>query len=262
MAGNLATVPPPASGVFRLAYGPADPFAPPDWGRADDDGTFGNRFDDPSADDGKGPGERFRTIYCATQREAAFGETLARFRPSLSLLAQLQAVHDDEPLEESLRGVIDPQDPRRGLISADWRLRRRIGHTVLDPELAFVDLTNPETMQHLRLALATLVHRLGVTDVDLSSLTSPQRRLTQGIARYIHDVTGPEGQRLAGIRYPSRLNGDWECWAVFDDRILHAPGCPGFPATILADDEDLLRVAQLFGLTIEVLAGLDQYIRP
>jgi hypothetical protein len=117
-------------------------------------------------------------------------------------------------------------------------------------------------MRHLRLALAPLARRLGVTDIDLSSLTSPQRRFTQGIARYIHEVTGPEAQRFAGIRYPSRLNADWECWAVFDDRIRHAPGCPGFPATILADDEDLLRVARLFGLTIEVLAGLDQYIRP
>jgi hypothetical protein len=34
--------------VYRVARG-FDTFAPPDWGWAKDDGTFGNRFDDPGA---------------------------------------------------------------------------------------------------------------------------------------------------------------------------------------------------------------------
>jgi hypothetical protein len=33
--------------LFRLGRKP-DPWEPPDWSRAQPDGTFGNRFDDPS----------------------------------------------------------------------------------------------------------------------------------------------------------------------------------------------------------------------
>ncbi len=263
METRLVAVPPPAGGVYRLARGPAEPFAPADWNRADQDGTFGNRFDDPSAEDGRSPEERFRTIYCATQRAATFGETVARFRPSVTLLAQLADINDDESLEAALAGAVDPEDPRRGLIPADWRLRRHIGHTVLDSALVFVDIAASETMQHLRWALAPLTDRLHLDDVDLSSLTSRQRRFTQGVARYVYEQQDPSGRpRFAGIRYPSRLNSKWECWAVFDDRIQHRPGWPGFPASVFPDDKDLMDVAKLFSLTIEVFPGQSHYIRP
>jgi len=122
MAARLISVPPPANGLYRLAQGPADPFTPPEWDRAHEDGTFGNRFDDPTEDEGKTAEERFRAIYCATQRVATFGETLARFRPSPSLISALDKINDDEPLEASLSGALDPDDRRRGLIDADWRL--------------------------------------------------------------------------------------------------------------------------------------------
>lgn len=260
---HLATVSPPSGGVYRLTRGPAEPFAVPDWDRTAPDGTFGNRFDDPSADEGRPPEERFRVTYCATQRAATFGETVARFRVSLKLLSELGTLDDDEPVEESLRGAVDPEDFRHGLLPAEWRMRRRIGHTLLDPSLLFVDIANAETMQHLRAALASLADELKISDVDLSSLTSQQRRFTQGIARYIHEQAEDSGHpRFAGIRYPSRLNPEWECWAVFDDRIRHMPGWPSLPASFFADDPDLKSVARLFGLTIEVFPGQDHYIRP
>jgi hypothetical protein len=263
MAARLVTVPPPEGGLYRLARTPTEPFAPPSWSRAHDDGTFGNRFDDPTADEGNAPEGRFRAIYCATQRAATFGETIARFRPSLSLLAKLEAIDDDEPLEESLAHVTDPDDVRRGLVSADWRMRRRIGHTLLDPSLVFVDIAAAETMQHLRTALAPLAARLRLADIDLSSLTSQQRRFTQGAARYVYDQRDAVGMpRFAGIRYPSRLTAEWECWAVFDDRIRHVAGWPSFPATFFADDPDLLRVAAIFDLTIELFSGQPHYLRP
>lgn len=206
---------------------------------------------------------RFRVIYCATQRIATFGETVARFRPSLDLLSQLEIIDDEESVSEALSGAVDPEDPHRGLILADWRMRRRIGHTVLDPGLSFVDIAHAETMQYLRTVLAPLATQLHVGDIDLSSLTSQQRRLTQCCARYIYDLMDDSGiPQFAGIRYPSRLNGEWECWAVFDDRIQHMPGWPGFPANFFADDEDLVAVAKLFHLTIEVFSGQDHYIRP
>lgn len=249
--------------MFRLVRAPAEPFSPPDWDRAAPDGTFGNRFDDPSAEDGLPPEHRFRVIYCATQRAATFGETVARFRVSLSLLGALQEIDDEESIGESLRGAVDPDDPSHGLLPADWRMRRRIGHTLLDPSLRFVDLSNAGTMQHLRTVLAALADRLGLVDVDLSSVTSQQRRFTQGIARYIYEQADESGVPLfAGIRYPSRLNPQWECWAIFADRIRHLPGWPGIPMSFFPDDPDLQEVARLFGLTIEVFPGQDHVIRP
>jgi len=260
---RFVSVSPPPGGVYRLARGAANPFLPPKWERADVDGTFGNRFDDPSAEHGVPPGSRFRTIYCATQRAAAFGETMARFRPSVALLAQLNAIEDDEPLERALAGAVDPTDPHRGLVPADWRQRRRVGHTVLDPSLRFVDLAAGETMQYLRAALAPVAKQLGVADIDLSVVTGPQRRLTQEIARSIHDQRDRNGRpRFAGIRYLSRLNGEWECWAVFDDRMRHVAGCPGLPTSIPRDDADLIEVARQFNLTIEVNARRGNYLRP
>ena len=251
------------SGVYRLARGPADPFSPPDWDRAQDDGTFGNQFDDPSGEDEVPPDRRFRMIYCATQRVATFGETMARFRPSISLLTQLGAIIDDEPLEQALAGVIDPEDLHRGLVPADWRQRRRVSHTVLDSTLRFVDLPAIDTMQHLRPVLAAVAERLGVPDIDLSSIAGPQRRLTQEIARYVYDQQDDKGQwRYAGIRYLSRLKAEWECWAVFDDRMSHLRGWPGIPISVLADDDDLIQVARRFDLTIEVVSGSPHYLRP
>lgn len=108
------------------------------------DGTFGNRFDDPSAEEDRPVEERFRIIYCATQRAATFRETVARFRLSIDLLTSLESIADDEPIAESLRGVVDPDDPRHGLLLAEWRIRRRVGHTVLDPALRFADISNAE----------------------------------------------------------------------------------------------------------------------
>lgn len=264
---QMVTVPPPQSGVYRFALGHFQPFAPPDWNYAHDDGTFGNRFDDPSAEEGRPSEERFRTIYCATQRVAAFGETAARYRLDLNLLSKLEAIDDDEAIEDALRGAVDspldPDDRYHGMLTAEWRFRRRMGHTRLDPSLLFVDVSHVETMQYLRTALVPLAARFDITDIDLSSLTSQQRRFTQGVARYIYDQLDDAGRpRFAGIRYMSRLNSQWECWAVFDNRIRHMPGWPNVPANVLADDPDLQDVARLFGLTIEMFPGQDHCIRP
>jgi hypothetical protein len=80
-----------------------DVFAPPDWAYALPDGTFGNRFDDPAAERDMPEEEHYRVVYyCATERAGAFGETIARFRPSVGLLAGLEQVKDEEPLDPEL----------------------------------------------------------------------------------------------------------------------------------------------------------------
>jgi hypothetical protein len=246
-ADRLRLAPAPRDPVVRIARG-LDPFAPPSWEFAQDDGTFGNRFDDPGATDGIPEAQRFRMLYCASQREAAFAEVLAHFRPSLATLAALAAIEDDEPSQF---------DSARVVIPADWRSSRRIGETTLDPSLRFVDLADPETVQILRSALAGIATRLGLPDVDLSALTGPHRTLTQHAARFIYDQFGGDGHStIEGIHYLSRHNPAWACWAIFDQRLVHTPLMPG---VILPDDLGLIAIARLFKFEIETLPG--RYIR-
>ena len=186
----LSTVTPPEL-VYRVGRG-FDAFAPPDWAYALPDGTFGNRFDDPSAERDVPEGERYRVVYCATERAGAFGEKIARFRLSVGLLARLKQVEDEEPLDPQLEG---------GVVPEEWRLSRRVGSTRLASEQPFVDLAAPETMRVLRKELAAVAEGLGLEDLDLSAVTRPHRRLTQEAARYVYDLAdGSGGLAYAGVR--------------------------------------------------------------
>jgi hypothetical protein len=179
----------------------------------------------------------------------------------MTLLAQLEAIEDDESLADAFAGSVDPLDVTRGLISMVWRQHRHIGRTQLDPALQFADLATAFSLQYLRQTLASLAAKLNLSDIDLSAVTSQHRQFTQACARHIYDVRDDGGRpRFAGIRYLSRFNPHWACWAIFDDRFRHAPGWPSRPEPIAADDTDLLEVASIFRLTIEALPG--HYLRP
>jgi hypothetical protein len=223
--------------VYRVGWGYI-PFAPAPWDTADKgDGTFKNRFDDPRKAKGI---DRFRAIYCATQRAAAFGETTARFRKDPALLEGLRGVENALP---------DNLEAEAGVITADWRSKRSVGVATLDTGLQCVDFVAIETMQHLRPKLLRLARQLGFDDVDLSSFTGAKRPLTQAAAALIFEETDDWGNpRFAGIRYISRLNPNWECWAFFDARIRIETI---EVQDILAHDTDLQAVASLFGLTIQ-----------
>jgi hypothetical protein len=244
VASPLVVVPPPATPIYRVAHG-ADVFRAPNWNHADEDGTFGNRFDDPGGQPdlcgrrGILPtAQRFRTIYCATDRAGAFGETVARFRPSPKLYLGLQDIDDDEPIDPSLAG---------GVVPVHWRMQRLLGIARLDQRLRFVDVAAPETHDHLNWALADVLTALGIDGgFDLSSITSRHRRLSQEVARYVYEFQDEAGEPLyAGIRYLSRLNAGWECWAVFDTRFEGT----SYPAeSIFPDDPGLREACARLGL--------------
>jgi hypothetical protein len=244
VVSDLVVVSPPAYPVFRIAHGP-DPFAPREWDYSHEDGTFGNRFDDPggrphpTGQRGIIPQDaRFRVIYCATHRAGAFAETIARFRPDPDLYLALQQIKDDEPLDPSLQG---------GVVPVDWRIQRLLGITNLDPALNFVDIVAPESRAHLTAALALLLKALAITDVDLSAITNKElRTFTQEIARYVYEQRDEGGQVLyAGIRYVSRHNPNWELWAIFHDRLKHTPR---MSESIFPDDPGLLEACTRLGL--------------
>ena len=238
MARELPYVgPPEGDEVFRVSRG-FDVFAPPDWSWAHEDGTFGNRFDDPGKYRGIPEEDRFRVIYCATRRTAAFGETIARFRRSPKLVEGLRAIDDEDPFEPELEG---------GVLPEEWRFGRRLGSTRLDEGLVFADFASAETFQILTEELAPLLVRFGLPEFDLSLITSRKRRITQEAARYVYELA-ESGQLFAGVRYLSRLDPAWELWAVFHDRMIHSP--EDLSETVREDDPGLAEAAHVLGIEI------------
>jgi hypothetical protein len=225
----LVAVGPPQAEIFRIGWR-GDPLSPPSWDLASAaDGTSGNRFDDPSAAEGRPAKDRFRCLDCGTTEDAAFGETLAKKRVSISVLATLAPIDDDEPVDTELAGAaIDMADPTRprGLVTAEWQSRRQIGRTTLRPDLRFADVGARQSCQYLRYALATIADALGIDEVDSSTMMNPNlRSFTQACSRHIYELHDGETPRYAGIRYLSRLDPvEWECWAIFLDRLQHTPG--------------------------------------
>jgi hypothetical protein len=114
MSDGLASVEPDGP-LYRLGR-QRDPWAWPDWSYAGPDGTFGNRYDDPEAS--------YRVLYASSQRIGAFLETLARFRPDLEVLAELERIEgDDEPPPAVPRAW--PDNRLLGEATVEGTIRRR-----------------------------------------------------------------------------------------------------------------------------------------
>jgi len=178
-------------------------------------------------------------VYCARERSGAFGETIAKFRPDLGALAALASITDDSPM---------PPGPLAGTVPAAWWQVRAVGQLLVDPALRFVDVTHPDTLVEIRAVFASLVVRLGESDVDLSIITSQHRLFTQRVARYIYaQRTDSDTPAFAGIRYLSRHHAGWECWAIFSDRLR---GRRLIAQEVTPDDPGLVVAAGHFGLTV------------
>ncbi len=182
-------------------------------------------------------------------------------RHSLGFLAALQDEVDESEEDPNLvlEGLVDSGASTQGVVTSDWQQQRRIGRSLLEPDLKFVDITAGETLQYLRRVLATAALKSGVSDVDMSAVSGSLRQFTQECSRYIFDQTDDQGAPLyAGIRYVSRLNPNWECWAIFDSRFRHQP----YPAeSVYPNDPGLVEAARLFNLSIEGQRR-GEYIRP
>jgi hypothetical protein len=196
----------------------------------------GNRFDSPTGS--------FGVRYFATSLDGCYGETLARFRPDL----ELAAVVGDEWRE---MGVMDIGD-----IPADWRQQRSAVHVRLPPGgdnakfsrgVQFLDVESLETREALREHLAPLLALWGYHDFDISDVRGRDRRITRYIGQWAYEQFDADERPLyAGVRYLSRLNSDWECWAIFDnveiEELARRP--------ILPQDDALQRIARSYGLKV------------
>jgi RES domain len=208
----------PPRTIFRIARRP-DPWQPPDWSRANPDGTFGNRFDDPEG--------YYRVLYAATQKLSCFLETLARFRLDPALAAELQEIEGNDdffPL---------------GLVPREWSEDRLLGHAHAAGNYA--DIYAVEWIAHLRHRLAAECLRLGVDDLDASVLQRhAPRRLTQ--------LASLEARRknFDGIYYRSRYGHDLENWALFEPfRLIATNSEP-----ISSDDPTLLEALRMLDLKL------------
>lgn len=154
-------------------------------------------------------------------------------------MAALAAIRD---------GAGEPH-PLSGVVPARWRQVRGVSRLLLDPALRFVDVAHPDTLAEMRTHLASLAVDRGHRDVDLSTMTSGDRRLTQRVARYVHERTDAEGRpAFAGLRYVSRHGASWDCWALFADRLI-SEQLPVQP--VRADEAGLVATARHLGLGLQ-----------
>jgi hypothetical protein len=209
----------PTDPVYRLGRRP-NAWQPPEWFLAHSDGTFGNRFDDPNG--------YYPVLYASSQRLACFVETLARFRPDLSLLAELDLIEGENDF--TLPGTL----PR------DWLVVRTMG--TAEVEGVFADIYGVAWVSQLRRTLAGEALRLGTKDIDLSSLERAEpRRLTQLASREAYKLS------FAGIFYRSRYGHTLENWAIFESFSLGRSTSTDF----YEDDPDLLAALRLHGIRFD-----------
>lgn len=220
-----------ADTVHRVARAP-DAFALPAWEHAGPDGTFGNRFDDPEGE--------YRVLYASLGRFGALCETLASLRPSLEVRSAVEAL--------ALGGEPVPQ-PEASL-PTQWRDGRVAGAATLDARLA--NLGDSSTIAWLRDTLGTTVNRLGLADFDAATLRlSAPRYVTQLVGRALFEQADRDGSPMfAGLAYRSRYGDDITNVALFERPGGDLPLSDFANAPIEADDPDLVRVAELFGLEL------------
>lgn len=183
----------PDAPLYRLARTP-DPWAWPVWSYAGPDGTFGNRWDDPLGS--------YRVLYASRQRLGAFVETLASFRPDLSVLAGLERIEGDDDL-------LAP-----GVVPLRWLEGRRIGKMSFTGD--FVDISDADSLATLRVHLAGRAIHYGLRDIDAATIRlDAPRRFTQEVSRLVYQWQENRGP-CAGIRYRSRLGDQFVNRAIFE----------------------------------------------
>lgn len=128
----------------------------------------------------------YRVLYASSQRLGCFIETLARFRVDLSLVADLALM---EKGEDDFTAF--------GTVRRAWLKGRCIGSASIEGEYA--DVYALEWVSHLRAALAEISLKLGMEEIDLSSLERAEPRLlTQQAGRIAFELG------FAGVFYRSR----------------------------------------------------------
>lgn len=224
----------PINGVWRVGRAPdplagSGPLSPSEL----DNPKTGNRFDSPVG--------AYRVRYFATLLDGCYGETLARYRPD----AALRAIIEQEWLERGFMAL--------GEVPADWRQRRLAVRVRFPPGgrfpegTRFLDVESADTRAVLLSELAGPLAYYGFDYLDVPTVRGADRRVTRLIGQWAYDAVDDSGAPLfSGVRYLSRLDSEWECWAVFEDVEMEEVE----RKSILAEDPALRRVAKRYDLRV------------
>jgi hypothetical protein len=121
-----------------------------------------------------------------------------------------------------------------GTLPRDWLTVRIMGGAQIDG--VFADIYGIAWVSQLRRTLAGEALRLGMKEIDLSSLERAEpRRLTQLASRKAYLLS------FAGIFYRSRYGQTLENWAIFEPFALQQATSEEF----YEDDPDLLEALRL-----------------
>lgn len=165
----------------------------PEWAYADQaDRTFGNRYDDPEG--------LYRVLYTSESLYGCFLETLARFRPDITLYAELDEIDGESDYV------------RPGVVPRSWLNKRSFGSATVSGD--FVDVGASASIAALRCALAKHVVEHGLADLDAATIRlSAPRSLTQLISRHAFDAGH------TGVRYLSKYGDEVVNFALFEQRV-------------------------------------------
>ncbi len=126
-----------------------------------------------------------------------------------------------------------------GTLPRDWVDARTMGSAEIDG--VFADIYGVAWVSRLRRTLAGEALRLGMKDIDLSSLERAEpRRLTQLASREAYLLS------FAGVFYRSQYGQTLENWAIFEPFPLEHATSTEFST----DDPDLLEGLRLHGIQL------------
>jgi hypothetical protein len=140
-----------------------------------------------------------------------------------------------------------------GDVPAAWRQRRLAVRAEFAATgrfaqgVRFLDVEAAQTRERLKRELAGLLAYWQHPDLDVATVRGGDRRVTRLIGQWAYDQSDDDGRPLyAGVRYVSRLDSRWECWAVFEDVEIREVD----RRSVLPTDSALRAVAKLYGLTV------------
>ena len=115
----------------------------------------------------------------------------------------------------------------------------------------FLDVESLKTRQFLQSELALGLAALGMASLDVPEIRGKDRRVTSLIAQWAWNYTveladGSHAYPFCGIRYLSRVDSQWVCWAVFED--VHLDVIEALP--VAHNTEPMLTIAATSGLTV------------
>jgi hypothetical protein len=218
----------PDSPLYRIGRKP-DAWRAPDWAFANQDKTFGNRFDDSEG--------YFRVLYASSTRLGCFLETLARFRKAP---ASLQLAQD---LEEIINTSSDFTPPNT--VPASWLKSRIMGRAIASGD-RYALIYSSAWLSYLRKLLEPDLVSSGLlqgdnAEFDIHFLMSQNRWLTQRAATEISALG------YCGVCYESRHGTELVNWALFEPFQVHSSES----SEIGIADADLLEAVGRLDLRID-----------